>query len=150
VLRRVYVFCLITYSGVVAWVTLRSLPNLGSAPDLVPFLDTWRQMRDYGDRATLWEVGGNFMLFVPFGFFLAAVLRRDVRTVGALASLTSVVIELAQWAVVNGRNPSVDDVIYNTAGAVAGAIVFVLVRGAVEFRRERSSARAADGGGVAD
>lgn len=142
-LRRVYVLCLIAYSGVVAWVTLRSLPGLSSSPDLVPFLDTWRQMRDYGDRATLWEVGGNFMLFVPFGYLLAASIRRDLWTIGLLAGLTSAAIEVSQWAFVDGRNPSIDDVIYNGAGAVAGAIVFSLVRGAVAFWAGRTHAHAA-------
>lgn len=134
--RRVNVLCFIAYSAVVAWVTLRSLPGYASSPDLVPFLDTWRQLRDYGDRATLWEVAGNFVLFVPFGFFLAAVTRRDALVVGALAAVVSALIELSQWALVAGRNPSVDDVIYNTMGAASGAIVFILVRGAAAFRRD--------------
>ena len=133
--RRVFLVCFTAYSVLVAWVTLRSLPGANGSPDLVPLLDTWRQMRDYGDRATLWEVGGNFTLFVPFGFLLAGALRRSAFIVAALAVLTSAVIEWSQWAVVAGRNPSVDDVIYNTAGAAAGATVFVLLRGALAFRK---------------
>jgi glycopeptide antibiotics resistance protein len=136
VLRRVYVVCLVAYSCVVAWVTLRSLPGAASSPDLVPFLDTWRQLRDYGDRATLWEVAGNFVLFVPFGFFLAAATRRHALAIGGLAAVVSGVIELSQWAVVAGRNPSVDDVIYNTTGATTGAVVCALLRGAAAFRRD--------------
>lgn len=134
-LRKAFAVCFLAYSAVVGWVTLRSLPGPDGAPDLVPFLDTWRQMRDYGDRATVREVAGNFVLFLPFGFLLTAWSRRDAVTVGALAGLTSVGIEVSQWAFVGGRNPSVDDVLYNTAGAAAGAIVFVLFRGASAFHR---------------
>jgi glycopeptide antibiotics resistance protein len=145
VLRRVYVVCLLAYSGVIAWVTLRSLSGLDGSPDLIPFLDTWRQMRDYGDRATVREVASNFVLFVPFGYLLAASWRRDVWTVAALAGLASVAIEVGQWAVVGGRNPSVDDVIYNCAGAVTGAVVYSLVRGALAFRRGPRGAPASPG-----
>lgn len=133
--RKAFAVALLAYSAVVAWVTLRSLPGPDGSPDLIPFLDTWRQMRDYGDRATLREVAGNFVLFVPFGFLLTAWSRRDALMVGVVAGLTSLGIELAQWGVVGGRNPSVDDVIYNTAGAAAGAVVFLLVRGATAFHR---------------
>ena len=95
--RRALFVCFIAYSGVVAWVTLRSLPGLDGSPDLVPFLDTWRQLRDYGDRATLWEVGGNFVLFVPFGFLLAGALRRSALTIATIACLVSTIIEFTQW-----------------------------------------------------
>ena len=144
--RRAFIVCLTAYAGVVAWVTLRSLRGPDGSPDLVPFLDTWRQMRDYGDRATLWEVGGNFVLFVPFGFLLAGATRRPPVTVAALAASTSIVIELCQWAIVAGRNPSIDDVIYNTAGAAVGVVVFTLLRGAIAFWRRARVRPATDAG----
>jgi glycopeptide antibiotics resistance protein len=150
VARRVHAVCLIAYCAVVAWVTLRSLPGLDGSPDLVPFLDTWRQMRDYGDRATLREVAGNFVLFIPLGFFLAGAIRRNAWTVAVLAGSASVLIEVTQWAVIGGRNPSVDDVIYNTAGAAFGAIVFALVRGAAAYRRRPRPVPAAEGGHAPD
>ena len=135
--KRVYVACLLTYSCVVAWVTLRSLPGLDGSADLFPFLDTWRQMRDYGDRSALREVAGNFALFVPFGFFLAASAGRTTRMwrVVAVAGAASLFIEVSQWLFVDGRNPSIDDVIYNTAGAATGAAVFTLVLGAAGYWR---------------
>ena len=143
--RRVYAACLIAYGGLVAWVTLRSLPGPDGSPDVIPFLDTWRQIRDYGDRATLWEVGGNFVLFLPLGFLLAAWSRRSAWVIGGIAAVTSVVIEVNQWALVGGRNPSVDDVMYNTAGAATGAVVFTLLLGAATFWRGPRSGAAETG-----
>jgi hypothetical protein len=37
--------------------------------------------------------------------------------------------------VATGRNPSIDDVMYNAAGALVGATVFELIRGALYYRR---------------
>lgn len=138
-LRKLYLVCLIAYALVLAWVTLRSLPFPDGSFDPVPFLDTYQQMRDYGDRSALREVAGNFALFVPLGFLLQAGFggRRNVAVALMGAALVSVGIETWQGLVASGRHPSIDDVLYNTSGAFAGAVIFILIRGAVRFRQAR-------------
>jgi glycopeptide antibiotics resistance protein len=136
VFRKLYLASLGAYCVVLAWLTLRSLPYPDGSADLVPFLDTWQQMRDYGDRSALREVAGNFILFVPFGYLLQASLRRRLPITCALAACASAGIETFQALLASGRNPSIDDVIFNTIGAAAGALLFTLVRGAVRYRRE--------------
>ena len=136
-LKRLFSVCLFAYSAVVAWFTLRSLPSQDGSPDLIPLLDTWRLMRDQGSRVTLIEVARNFVLFVPLGLLLAGALprRHALWRVIGVAALASVFIEIVQWLFLSGRNPSVDDVLYNSAGAATGAVVFALLRGARQFRR---------------
>jgi glycopeptide antibiotics resistance protein len=133
------------YCGVVAWVTLRSYPVPNGSVDLIPFADTWQKMRDFGDRSALLEVAGNFALFIPFGYFLQAAFRRRLGVTYAIGALAPVAIETYQALAATGRNPSIDDVMFNALGAATGATLFVLVRGAVLLRRDRRDDR---GGGL--
>lgn len=71
------------------------------------------------------DVGGNMLLFVPVGLFLAGALggrHPAVRLFGAcgLAVLLSVAIEIVQLHI-PGRATDVDDVIFNGVGALLGA-----------------------------
>jgi glycopeptide antibiotics resistance protein len=149
VLRKLYLVCLGAYCLVIAWVTLRSFPYPSGSFDYIPFLDTWQQMRDYGDRSALREVAGNFALFVPLGLLLQASFgsRRNVTVALAIAATTSIAIEAWQGIAAAGRHPSLDDVLYNTAGGLTGAIIFMLVRGAVGYRAKRARAQAPAGRG---
>ncbi|HEY7875812.1 MAG TPA: VanZ family protein, partial [Actinomycetota bacterium] len=87
--RRFFVVCLVAYSLVVAWFTLRSLPYERGSIDWIPFSDTWQLMRDRGDRPALREVASNFALFVPLGYFLQGALRRRLLITFALAAAAS-------------------------------------------------------------
>jgi hypothetical protein len=92
--------------------------------------------------ATLWPVSGtshqwlfclacgtrgtsdlllNIALFVPFGAALARLGHR-ARFVAGVAVLLSSAIELAQF-VIPGRDPTLGDVVANTAGAWGGALL---------------------------
>lgn len=61
----------------------------------------------------------NFLMFVPFGFFLPFVSRRaDRRSIWCIALGAPLVIELLQP--VAGRSFDVDDLLTNAAGILAG------------------------------
>lgn len=135
--RSIFRLALIVYLAVVLWLTLRPLPGPKAPVALVPLLDTWRQMRDLGNREAAREVIGNILLFVPLGFLLAASirpLRRLGATVAAAASI-SLLIEAIQSLPSVGRSTSVDDLIFNTMGAAIGGALFLLARGAWRYRR---------------
>lgn len=84
--------------------------------------DIWRYL--------LYDVVGNFVLFVPVGVALAGLLgtrtalTRIAQTAGLAAAL-SITIEWIQ-RLIPGRATDIDDVIFNTLGAIAGALVVVL------------------------
>lgn len=70
----------------------------------------------------------NVLAFVPLGWLGVVALHRRVRTtVLALAGL-SVLAELAQLLPVVHREPSLTDVVANTTGALAGALLGSLAR----------------------
>lgn len=79
------------------------------------------------------DVVGNVLLFVPLGLTFAAASTRVSRW-GRLAAATvsgallSLLIEVMQLAMPS-RASDVDDVLFNTLGALLGAVVGVLVFG---------------------
>ena len=137
--RSLFRVGLVVYLRVVLWLTLRPLPGPKAPVALVPLVDTWRQMRDLGNREAAREVIGNVLLFVPLGFLLAACLpraRRFLRAVVVGAGI-SLAIEATQSLPSVSRSTSVDDFMFNTIGAAIGASIFILVGGALRYRRAR-------------
>jgi hypothetical protein len=73
------------------------------------------------------ELGGvdvvlNLALFVPLGIALRLCGMRVSRSV-VVAFATSMLVEVAQATVVAGRDPSLSDLITNSAGALLGALL---------------------------
>jgi glycopeptide antibiotics resistance protein len=88
------------------------------------------------------EFGANILMFVPLGFLLTLLFRHAWYGVG-LALLLSVAAELAQ-IVIPSRQPTVRDIVANTAGAAIGAALAWLI---VLRRQHRAERRARATGG---
>jgi hypothetical protein len=74
---------------------------------------------------TLLNTGGNAILLAGFGALLPLRSRSlaGLPRVAACAAALSLAVEAVQYAMALGRVSSVDDILLNTAGAVAGALV---------------------------
>lgn len=75
----------------------------------------------------LFGYGGNFAFFVPFGVLLYALLRQSGKTNLLLkatlyGALFSLFIEVSQYVFMLGYS-DIDDVIFNTLGALVGALI---------------------------
>lgn len=113
------------------WSGFRSWPEivkrLESLPEmLTPFQEITRAFETGLD--ILWfMLLGNIVMFVPLGFFPALLWRKwrwwKSALVGFCASFT---IEFTQFFI--GRFTDIDDVILNTAGALAGYWLYCLFR----------------------
>lgn len=91
---------------------------------LIPFSEIRRGM--YGGWV-LFLVIANIGIFLPVGFFTALLWRRPRWYRSLLAGLcSSCAIEFIQFFV--GRSSDIDDVLLNTAGALAGFWLFLLLR----------------------
>ena len=91
---------------------------------LIPFSEIRRGQ--YGGWV-LFLVIGNIGIFLPVGFFTALLWRRPRWYRSLLAGLcTSCAIEFIQFFI--GRSSDVDDVLLNTAGALVGFWLFLLLR----------------------
>lgn len=79
------------------------------------------------------DIATNILAYLPLGYLLAAVLRRRVGGLGAVmlatetGALLSLVMETLQMFV-PGRVSSNLDILTNGAGALAGALLFLLTR----------------------
>jgi glycopeptide antibiotics resistance protein len=67
------------------------------------------------------------LLFVPLGLLIATAGRRLGAVVGLGFGL-SIVIEVTQYMLDNGRTADVNDVIENTLGTLLGWLVVLVVR----------------------
>lgn len=111
----------------VATLTRRAGAHRGGYVQLEPF-DTIRMYLHDGDSATsvLLYVGGNIALFAPLGFFTYLALRQSVLLTTVLCGLTSLGVEILQLPIWS-RSTDVDDLICNTAGGFAGAVLAAIV-----------------------
>ena len=69
----------------------------------------------------------NFLMFVPFGFFLPFVSEKvNNRNIWKIAIIVPVIVEIVQPIV--GRSFDVDDLVLNFAGIMVGYAVFVAIK----------------------
>ncbi|MCI8565113.1 MAG: VanZ family protein [Lachnospiraceae bacterium] len=100
--------------------------------NLVLFREIARFIR-YRDRlgmkAVFWNLGGNVLCFMPFGFFLPLISKNvDRWYLSVLLSLyLSLLIELTQLFLKVGSF-DVDDLLLNTIGGLLGFLVYKLWR----------------------
>lgn len=97
------------------------LPNM-----LTPFQEIRRAL-DHMSYWGLFMLLGNIIMFMPIGFFPALLWRKWRWWKSLLTGFcTSTAIEFIQFFI--GRSTDIDDVILNTAGALAGFWIFCLLR----------------------
>ena len=79
------------------------------------------------DRWSLYNIVGNLIMFLPFGFFTALLWRRCTWRRALMVGFgITVFIEFSQLLV--GRAFDVDDLLLNTIGAMLGYGVWLLLR----------------------
>ena len=108
--------------------------------DVLAFVDDLRSAHSLTDFAVL-QLALNVLLFLPLGFFLRVLAGRGILTALLVGFGVSLVIETTQLTGVWGVFPcayrvfDVDDLLTNTAGALLGSVLALVVP-----RRLRGSA----------
>lgn len=111
---------------------LMERPSLTSELSLTPFSVFADYIEDLSKGpamffATLLNFFGNLLVFVPIGFFPVLLFRKvNWKHTLIIGFGMSLFIEVVQYFIM--RNSAVDDVILNTAGAICGYFVYVLLR----------------------
>lgn len=104
---------------------LLSTENATSGMNFIPF----REMTRYsiGSTAFYYNVIGNIVLFMPFGYFVSDYLKaKKVHQIILVSLIISLTAELIQFKI--GRAFDVDDLILNVLGAILGFMCYISVR----------------------
>jgi hypothetical protein len=103
-------------------------PGHAGRLNLVPFA--------FGATATPFEPLSNILLFVPLGILTASLGWRLLAVVG-IGLGVSLLIEVTQYQLNEGRAADVNDLLENALGALLGWLVALAVRRAALRRRPR-------------
>ena len=119
----------IIYILLLTWIIIfKTMPYLVHVParslNLIPFKGT----AVYNGRLDYRELVGNIIVFVPLGVFISMAIRKFNLVAAFMGGFTlSVIYEAVQYVLICGAT-DVTDVIMNTAGALAGGIVFLIFK----------------------
>ena len=114
----VYMMCLFYV------VTFQDIDVVKSGYNIIPFKEMFRYK--IGSRLFFKNVIGNLLMFIPFGFFTAYILREiKLRWVFIITLIISITIEIIQTKI--GRIFDIDDVILNVIGGCIGYYIFSFV-----------------------
>ena len=100
---------------------LLSTEGASSGINFIPF----REMTRYsiGSKSFMYNVLGNILLFIPFGFFLSDTINaKKISEIFICTIIISLTAELIQFKI--GRAFDVDDIILNTFGSVLGYLAY--------------------------
>lgn len=94
--------------------------------NLQPFKEImrfWKYREVLGYQAVFWNLGGNILCFMPFGYFVMWLWKNMDRwyLVASLSLYLSLLIELVQYFMKVGSF-DVDDLLLNTIGGILGYI----------------------------
>ncbi len=127
--ERRYLFgvILVVWVMLLLWLTI-----FGRQPDnrqcfFIPFQTTTTMPKFMNWYTVVYLIGGNIFWFIPIGFLTRYVVRiRPWLTIVGAAAL-SIVIEACQYIFSVGTT-DIDDLIYNTLGAVIGVLLFGIAK----------------------
>lgn len=99
--------------------------NAASGMNFVPFKEITRY--SIGSRAFFYNVIGNIVLFIPFGYFVSDYLKaKKTHQILITSVLISLTAELIQYKI--GRAFDVDDIILNVLGAILGFMCYISIK----------------------
>ncbi len=93
-----------------------------SGYNLVPFTEIFRYK--IGSEAFYFNVIGNIVLFIPFGYFISSYIKpKKILPILIVSVISSATVEFVQLCI--GRSFDVDDILLNTVGAIGGFLIYV-------------------------
>lgn len=122
----VYIVAVLSITNVL-YIKPSDFTYMHTAPNLVPLVNTISDFMG-NPQSVLRQVVLNIIFFMPFGFlFTMLYLKKDKKLlkVFVMALVFSTCIETTQFFV--GRFMDVDDIIWNTSGAIIGSIIYFLI-----------------------
>lgn len=104
---------------------LLSTENASSGLNLIPFKEMTRY--SIGSKSFFYNVIGNIILFIPFGYFVSDYLKaKKISHILITSTIISLTAELIQYKI--GRAFDVDDIILNVLGSIIGFMVYISIK----------------------
>lgn len=104
---------------------LLSTENAASGVNFIPFKEMTRY--NIGSKAFFYNVVGNIVLFIPFGYFVSDYLKcKKIHHILIPSILISLTAEAIQYKI--GRAFDIDDIILNVVGAILGFMCYISIR----------------------
>lgn len=96
--------------------------NTNGGYNLIPFTEIFRYK--FGSELFIYNVVGNIMIFVPFGYFVSGYIKASkVSHILAVSVISSLTVEAVQLQI--GRSFDIDDVILNVCGSIVGFLLYI-------------------------
>lgn len=111
--------------GLILWITLISRYGSGTRAVYAPLWSLKAILE--GDRNAYFETAANSLMFIPFGFFLAASGIMKKKHLMLTGIVVPICIEAVQWVCRLG-SAELDDVISNAIGMYLGTSLFFIIR----------------------
>ncbi len=100
----------------------RSELNHVSGYNLVPFTEIFRY--PIGSQNFYFNVIGNIVMFIPFGYFISTYIKpKRILPILLVSIISSSTVEFVQLCI--GRSFDVDDIILNALGSIIGFLLYV-------------------------
>lgn len=96
--------------------------NTSGGLNLVPFTEIFRY--EIGSKLFNFNVIGNILIFVPFGYFVSTYIKaKKISHIFFISILTSLTVEIVQLQI--GRSFDIDDIILNVVGSIIGFLFYI-------------------------
>lgn len=96
--------------------------NTNGGLNIVPFTEIFRYK--IGSTLFLYNVVGNILIFVPFGYFVSGYAKASrVSHILFISLITSLTVELVQLQI--GRSFDIDDILLNVCGSIIGFLLYI-------------------------
>lgn len=122
--KEFYNFLFIIYILLLYYLLL-STEKAASGINLIPFKEMTRY--NIGTELFFYNVVGNIVLFIPFGYFVSDYLKaKKIHHILIVSILISLTAETIQYKI--GRAFDVDDIILNVIGAILGFMFYISIQ----------------------
>lgn len=100
----------------------RSELNHNSGFNLAPFTEMFRY--PIGSKGFYFNVVGNIVMFIPFGYFISTYIKpKKMLPILLVSVISSTTVEFVQSCI--GRSFDIDDILLNAVGALIGFLLYV-------------------------
>ena len=99
--------------------------NNSSGFNIIPFTEILRYK--VGSKLFYYNVIGNILVFIPFGYFVADYIKsKNIVPAAIISAIVSFTVEFVQLNI--GRSFDIDDIILNVCGGIVGYLVYIALQ----------------------